>query len=200
MKLIYIIIYHILKTFIEANFNELLLPDKAEIKNLITALLSESFENKVKFKAEIINLHDKLSEEHLQVFGNMNLLLIEALNAEFETKLNYFAVVFGDEPTIMKNGVYLPTLDFYISESSNSNNATFCRIYDSTNPKLCRYNIEMENKADSFISTIVDCMENIEIVNDIVSQIDENGIEQKHSECGFAFVYDKFIVETEELT
>ncbi|MGA2296301.1 MAG: hypothetical protein ABSG15_02005, partial [FCB group bacterium] len=92
-------------------------------------------------------------------------------------------------------------LFFFMSEANGeANKALLSRITSSCNVlTLDRYNVEMSDEAESFIHTVVDCFESWELYKDNYSKVDENGVERHYQECGFQFVYDKYIVETLEL-
>jgi hypothetical protein len=184
------------KELIENNFSELLLPDSSELINRINVVLSETFENNFDFKIGVVSLHDKLEEDYIQLFGSLDLVLIEILSLELKTNLKYFGIVYDGDTSIIRQEDYKPILFYFLSETVNENKSTFCKIHDFETPILDRYNVEMQNTTKSFIDKVVDCMENIELVNDSYTKIDEFGKEQKYNECGFRYAYDGYVRES----
>eukprot|EP00825_Cyclidium_porcatum_P021648 TRINITY_DN24074_c0_g1_i1.p1 TRINITY_DN24074_c0_g1~~TRINITY_DN24074_c0_g1_i1.p1 ORF type:complete len:154 (+),score=33.00 TRINITY_DN24074_c0_g1_i1:103-564(+) len=126
-------------------------------------------------------------------------VLIEILSAVPETNLKYFGIVFDNDTSIIRQEDYKPILFHLLSETVNENKSTFCKIHDFETPILDRYNVEMQNTEDSFIDKVVDCMENIELVNDSYKKIDEFGKELKYTGLGFRYTYDGYVKESIEL-
>jgi hypothetical protein len=197
--LLYHKIFSTAKELIENNFSQLLLPDSSEFISCINGVLSFTLENKIDFKVGIVSLHDKLEEDYIQLFGSLSLVLIEILSLELKTNLKYFGIVYDGDTSIIRQENYKPLLSYFLSETVNKNKATFCKIHDFEPPILDRYNVEMQNTEDSFIDKVVDCMENIELVNDSYTKIDEFGKERKYIDCGFRYAYDGYVKESIDL-
>ncbi|MBX3045222.1 MAG: hypothetical protein KIT33_10405 [Candidatus Kapabacteria bacterium] len=191
-------IFSILKEIIEQNFTELLFSETSFI-NRIKNELSVTFENKIDFKVGVLSLHDRLEEDYIEVFGSLNLILIELLSILPESNLKYFGIVYDCDTTLIRQESYKPILFYFLSETVNENKANFCKIHDFETPILDRYNVDMQNTEEGFIVRVVDCMECIEIVNQNYTKIDEYGNEIKYIGCGFRYAYDGFVLETIEL-
>jgi hypothetical protein len=127
------------------------------------------------------------------------MVLIEILSVVPETNLKYCGIVYDGDTSIIRQENYKPLLSYFLSETINENKATFCKIHDFETPILDRYNVEMLNTVESFIDKVVDCMENIELVNESYTKIDDFGKEQKYSGLGFRYAYDGYVKESIEL-
>ena len=136
---------------------------------------------------------------YIEVFGSLNLILIELLSNLPESNLKYFGIVYDCDTTLIRQESYKPILFYFLSQPVYENKATFCKIHDFETPILDRYNVDMQNTEEGFIAKVVDCMESMEMVDDSHTEIDEYGKEIKYIGCGFRYAYDGFVLETIEL-
>lgn len=193
-------IYSCLERFLETLPSVLYLPDAKETATRIHDELSVNLNNDYNFKVEIISLHDKLDKVYIDGMGEMSLVLIEFLKDETETNLKYFGVAFDDNEPNRSNPTNKPILDYFLSEKVDENKASFCQLFTlKSKLTLDRYNVEMNDSSESFIDTVADYLQDIELYKEVFTKIDENGKERRYQECGFRYAYEKRLVESKEI-